>query len=145
MSIRPYLITALALITLAACKEREDLAFFSQSEEAQRQQMSEMDTTQVYHLYKLSFELPPPPTYELLPVIGGRGEQAILAWIEDLKASETPLNEVWEYGPLLREVSNRTSVTICHDQAKVKEASALLAWKASISQKDAELSLRTYC
>lgn len=145
MSTRTCLTTALALLTLVGCKEREDLSFFRQPAEAQRLQASGMGTKQVYHLYKLSFDMPPPPTYELLPVIGERGEEALLAWIDDLRTSEDPLNEVWEYGPLLREVQNRTSVTICHDQNIIREASALLARNASVSQKDSELSLRAYC
>lgn len=144
MLVRSIFAIALALLTLIGCKEREDLSFFRQSAETQRLQASELETKQVYDLYKLSFEMPPPPTYELLPVIGERGEEALLAWIDDLRSSEDPLNEVWEYGPLLREIRNRTAVTICHDESIFRESSALLH-NSSSSRKNSGLSLREYC
>jgi hypothetical protein len=144
MSVALRFFIVFSSLSLAACNERKDLEFFKKSGETQRAEASKMTTEEVYRLYKLSFEMPPPPTYQLLPVLRNRGYVVIRIWVDDL-GSDGALDKVWEYGPMLRELRSYSRITICDDSQVLEKAAIELARRQGGDTGDYRKALREYC
>lgn len=143
MLAKPIMMAWSLLMLTQACAKPDD-QFYDQPYEQQIRQAQRMSTPEVYELYKGAFDQPPPPLTHLSAVLGERGEEALDLWLEDLVARGEMSHE-WQFGNLLRELKNKSNLSLCAAPSKLDAAASALAKMRKARKENMVQLLTTYC
>jgi len=105
----------LLALSLSGCGNEEQDPFFSQPREEWSETAKTLPTKEVYRLYKVMLDRPPPPDTSLAAALGAKGRAAVIVWIEDVEKTGDVVN-TWEFRPILNEVRQQTGYSICDDE-----------------------------
>jgi hypothetical protein len=113
----------ICIFVLAGCNKSEptDPFFSTYPKDQWVSKASDLDTREVYRLYKIMMRWPPPWDNRLAESLGPRGRDTILIWVEDLE-SGNGLDETWKFGPIFDSVYQSTGYSLCHDSALLDRA-----------------------